>query len=73
MNEKLRYGFVDENLKLYGSWNMQEFQECSKTKWHLSSPERLIKVKYGNCFDQVELERVWFKNHNYNFKTFMCL
>jgi len=73
MNEFIKYGFVDESGKEYGSWNNQELQEGSRMKWHLSSPERLIKVGYGHCFDQVELERDWFKTHNYNFKTFYIM
>ncbi len=70
MDENIKYGFVDVNGKAYGPWDNQEFQEGCQTKWHLSSPERLRKVGYGHCFDQVELERNWFKTHNYNFKTF---
>lgn len=70
MDENIKYGFVDDNGKEYGPWNNREFQEGCRTKWHLSSPERLIKVGYGHCWDQVELERNWFKTHNYNFKTF---
>lgn len=70
MNDNINYGFVDDNEKKYGPWNNQEFQENCQTKWHLSDPKRLIEVGYGHCWDQVELERDWFKTHNYNFKTF---
>ncbi len=70
MDENIKYGFVDDNGKEYGLWDNQEFQEGCQTKWHLSSPQRLIKVGYGHCWDQFELERDWFKTHNYNFKTF---
>ncbi|MBP3634906.1 MAG: hypothetical protein J6J17_00400 [Bacilli bacterium] len=70
MDDNIKYGFVDDSEKEYVPWNNREFQEGCQTKWHLSSPERLIKVGYGHCWDQVELERDWFKTHNYNFKTF---
>lgn len=70
MNEFIKYGFVDEDGKEYGSWNNKQFQDACRTEWRLSSPERLIKVKYGHCWDQVELERDWFLNHGYKFKTF---
>ena len=73
MDENIKYGFVDDNEKIYGPWNNQEFQQGCQTNWRLSSPERLIKVRYGHCFDQVELERDWFNNHNYNFKTFYIM
>ena len=69
MIENIKYGFLDDNEKVYGLWDNQEFQEGCQTKWRLSSPERLIKVGYGHCWDQVELERDWFKKNNYNFKT----
>ena len=49
MIKNIKYGFVDDNGKVYGLWDNQEFQEGCQTKWHLSSPERLIKVKYGHC------------------------
>ena len=70
MDENIKYGFVDDAGKRYGAWDQQEFQEGCRKNWHLSSPRRLIKVRYGHCFDQVELERDWFKTHNYKFKTF---
>lgn len=70
MSASIKYGFVDETEKEYGPWNNQEFQDACRTKWRLSNPERLIKVKYGHCWDQVELERDWFTNHGYKFKTF---
>lgn len=49
MIKNIKYGFVDDNGKVYGLWDNQEFQEGCQTKWHLSSPERLMKVKYGHC------------------------
>lgn len=70
MNENIKYGFVDDIGKKHGSWDNEEFQFSCKTKWKLSSPERLIKVQYGHCWDQVELEREWFTNNGYQVKTF---
>lgn len=70
MEENIKYGFVDDNGKQYTPINIEEFQEACKTKYKLSSPQRLLGVKYGHCWDFVELEREWFKNHQYNFKTF---
>lgn len=69
----IEYGFVDSAGNKYGSWNEDEFEKNVQTKWHLSSPERLIEVGYGHCFDQVELERDWFSKHNYNYKTFYIM
>lgn len=71
--DSIEYGFVDEDNHKYGSWNEEEFENNVTTKWHLSSPERLIKVGYGHCFDQVELERDWFTKHNYKFNTYYIM
>lgn len=53
MDKNIIFGFVDDDGKVYGSWDIQEFQEGYCTKWHLSSPKRLIKVKYQHCWEQV--------------------
>ncbi len=70
MDKNIKYGFVDDVGKEYVPSNNEKFQEACKTKWRLSSPNRLIKVKYGHCWDQIELERDWFEKHGYHFKTF---
>lgn len=69
MNKNIHYGFVDENGIIYDGKNNEIFQIGCQSKWRLSSPERLLKVKYGHCWDQVELERDWFKKHGYEYKT----
>ncbi len=71
--DKIEYGFVDDDGNKYGSWNEEEFEQNVLTKWKLSSPKELIKVGYGHCFDQVELERDWFAANNYNFKTYYIM
>lgn len=71
--DNIKYGFTDEEGKNYGSWNEEEFEDNVFTKWHVSSPERLIKVGYGHCFDQVELERDWFTKHGYKVHTYYMM
>ena len=68
--DQINYGFVDQDNKVYLD---EEFEEHVFNKWRLSSPERLLKVKYGHCFDQVEFEREWFTKHNYKFKTYYMM
>lgn len=70
MNTAINYGFVDDDGNVYMDSNNEEFQKGCRLKWKLSSPSRLIKVKYGHCWDQVELERDWFSKHGYECKTF---
>ena len=37
--------------------------------YKLQSPDEVLKNKIGVCWDQVELERYWFKKHGYEIKT----
>ena len=64
----INYGFTFNN-KIY----LDKDFENNILKWKLSSPERLLKEKYGHCFDQVELEREWFTKHNYKVYTFYIM
>ncbi len=69
MYQNIQYGFVDDEGRVYGSFDMQAFQIGCKTKWRLSSTERLLQVGYGHCFDVTEFERTWFLEHGYEVKT----
>lgn len=71
--DDIEYGFQDDEGNKYGSWDEEQFEKNVVTKWKLSSPERLLKVKIGHCFDQVELERDWFSKNNYNFRTYYIM
>ena len=46
---------------------------CFNDKWFneymLQSKDDILKTQYGNCWDQVELERYWLKNNGYEVKT----
>lgn len=68
----IEYGYKTLDGKEFGSWNESEFEE-NILNWTLSSPERLLSVKLGHCFDQVELERDWFLKHNYKIKTYFMM
>ena len=69
MNENISYGIYDYT-KNKAYCVDDDFETLVKNVWRLSSPKQLIKYKVGHCFDQVELEREFFKRNNYNFKTF---
>ena len=70
MNENISYGVFDytKNKAYYGE--NDNFEDLVKNVWKLSSPKQMQKHGVGHCFDQVELEREFFKNNGYNFKTF---
>lgn len=68
MNQNIKYGFVGRNRKLY--FNLQSensndwYNECL-----VQTGEEVLKSKVGTCWDQVELERLWFEKRNYDIKT----
>lgn len=73
MEENIIYGFVSKDNKIYKDpdsleWNNDWYSECI-----VQDGEGLLETKHGTCFDQVELERNWFSENNYKFKTiFLC-
>ena len=44
-----------------------------KKKYVLSKPEEVIEHKVGTCYDQVELERVFFKQLGLKFNTYFMI
>ena len=44
-----------------------------KKKYVLSNPEEVIESKVGNCYDQVELERSFFKSLGLKFNTYFMV
>lgn len=55
--EPINYGWVDKN----GITHIGDFETFSDD-YRLQSPEEVLKNKVGVCWDQVELERVYFSN-----------
>ncbi len=73
MSNNISYGIYGSDGVIYDNWNSSvdsSFQVACQTKYELCDSHRLLKYKYGNCWDQVEFERDWFKKNNYQFKTF---
>jgi len=68
MNDNIKYGFVGRNGRKYycddTDWDRDWFNECI-----VQSGDELLNTLCGTCWDQVELERKWFSEHNYKFKT----
>lgn len=69
MNNNISYGFHGSDDKDYFNEGNDSFNINCRNKWILSDSERILKYKLGHCWDQVELERDWFKKNNYEFKT----
>lgn len=67
MNE-INYGWVDKNNNKYTS-----VDDTFSDNYMLHSPNEVIKNKIGVCWDQVELERYYFKSNDWNVKTYFIV
>lgn len=68
MSNKINYGYLGKNKKIYHQ-DDSNFDSDWYEQYILQSSEDLLKTLYGNCFDQVELERDWFLKNGYEIKT----
>lgn len=64
----IEYGWVDEQSNKY-----MKVDDSFKDKYILQSPKDILKSKVGVCWDQVELERYFFKNYVPSVKTFFIV
>lgn len=64
----IKYGWIDKDNNKY----IDDFELFSE-KYILQSPTEIIKNKVGVCWDQVELERYYFKSNDWNIKTFFLI
>ncbi len=69
MQQNIKYGFVSKTGKIYDNPNSEEWQNDWYLNCIVQNGDSLLKTKYGTCWDQVELERKWFEENSYNFKT----
>lgn len=68
MMSEIEYGWLDKNNKV----NIQTYDNFADN-YILQTPNQVIDNKIGVCWDQVELERFYFKNSNLNIETyFLC-
>ena len=65
MNNNITYGFIGKNGKKYQNFSSEEWFE----EGIVQNGEEVLKSKIGTCYDQVELERLWFENHHFEVKT----
>lgn len=68
MNKYIKFGFYGNN-QIYDTSDLDALDLASNIYWNLSNPVHTLNLGYGQCFDQVELERDWFLAHNYPCKT----
>ena len=68
MNKNISYGYLGKNNKIYMP-NDPNFDKDWLDNYILETPYDILSTKVGNCWDQVEFERNWFENNNYEYKT----
>lgn len=64
----IEYGWVDKNNNKHSV-----VDETYSDNYILQSPNEVIKNKIGVCWDQVELERYYFKGNDWNIKTYFLV
>ena len=74
MKKNIKYGFVSKiDNKCYRRDELNDdafYDYMIKNGYYLQSPNELLKSRYGICYDQIELERKWFEDHNYEVYTY---
>lgn len=64
----IEYGWIDKNNNKH-----KVVDETYSDNYILQSPNEVIKNKIGVCWDQVELERYYFKGNDWNVKTYFLV
>jgi hypothetical protein len=69
MKNNIKYGFTTKDGKKYYDMDSKEWDEHWYPECIVQSYEGILDTLCGTCWDQVELEREWFKRNKYRFKT----
>ncbi len=69
MSDNIVYGFVDKFGNKYTDQYSKEFDDKWLKECVVQTGKEILNTKIGTCWDQVELERLWFKKNNYSLKT----
>lgn len=73
MKENIIYGFIDKEGNKYTDIFSKEWQDNWNSMGLVQTGENILKTRIGTCWDQVELERLWFKQNNYQYKTIFII
>ena len=69
MRNNITYGFVGKNGKIYTDIFSEEWNDWYE-QCFVQNGSEVLNSKVGTCWDQVELERLWFESHNYKYHTY---
>ena len=73
IREENNYQFTKLDKKIYVRKiinNDELYDEMIYNHYYLQKPSELLESKHGICYDQVELIRRWFEEHNYEVITY---
>ena len=68
MSNNINYGYLGKNGRVY-HYDDSDFDSSWYEQYILENKNDILKNLYGNCWDQVELEREWFLKNKYKIKT----
>lgn len=68
--DNITYGFISNEGKIYTEPDSDEYKKNWYIKGIVQDGEGVINSHIGTCYDQVELERKWFDEHFYSYKTY---
>ena len=68
MSNNINYGYLGKNGRIY-HYDDHDFNLEWYEQYILENKDDILKNLYGNCWDQVELEREWFLKNKYKIKT----
>ena len=66
--QDIKYGWIDSKKKQHVFRDNMVLQD-----YILQTPKEVMKNKVGICWDQVELERQYFKKNDWNIKTYFFI
>lgn len=69
MSQNIIYGFIGKNGKKYTDMFSEEWNDWY-SECFVQNGEEVLESKIGTCWDQVELERLWFEKKGYTIHTF---
>ena len=68
MDSNINYGYLGKNNKIYYFGDIN-FDKDWYNEYIFESKDDILRNGIGNCFDQIELERCWFLENDYEIKT----
>lgn len=69
----IRYGFIGKKDRKIYSPEFEGWGQGEQPEHELQSPDDLLNSGYGTCWEQTELEKKWFREHSFEFKTFLFM